>query len=237
MSSKKRLVLFDIDGTILSGGRVWKDTYFAAAEKVLGRPLEEPPVSFGGKTDPQICHELLDYLEYDPDPTKRENTVHKILNFYLDEIEEKLKEPHKIDFKKHPGVPELIHYLKQRDEVKCALLTGNIERGAFLKLSLVDLHKEFEWGAFGSDHANRYELPRIAQKKAHEKYGLLFQGSEIVIIGDTPHDVNCGKSLGVKSIAVATGKTPMEELLKHEPHYSFKDLSHTEDVLAAILED
>jgi phosphoglycolate phosphatase-like HAD superfamily hydrolase len=120
------------------------------------------------------------------------------------------------------------------ENITLGLLTGNIEEGARIKLAPHDLNKYFSFGAFGSDAIERSELPAIAMQRANEPTGKIFCGCDVVIIGDSVHDVECGKGIGAKSIAVATGGTSPEELLLRKPNYFFEDLSESERVIAAI---
>jgi phosphoglycolate phosphatase-like HAD superfamily hydrolase len=116
------------------------------------------------------------------------------------------------------------------------LLTGNFEEGARLKLQPPDLNRYFPFGAFGDGARQRVELP-VRGVEAAEKYtGQRFSEKEIVIIGDTPNDIHCGRHLNVRTIAVATSHYPLEELKAEGPDFVFSDLTDTEKVLSAILE-
>ena len=132
----------------------------------------------------------------------------------------------------------MLERLARHPEILLGLLTGNVRHGAELKLSTVGLQDYFKVGVYCDDHPDRYEMPAIAVDRVHQQFGRRFSGKEIVIIGDTIHDVNCGKSIGVRSIAVGTGHgVPLEDLLAQEPDYYFRDLSATHEVLSAILEE
>lgn len=105
-----------------------------------------------------------------------------------------------------PGVPDLIAGLHERDDVQLGLLTGNLEPLAYRKLDAAGLAGYFPFGAFGSDHADRYQLPPIAVERAQAFTGRRFEGSDVVIIGDTEHDIGCGRDIGAFSVAVCTGR-------------------------------
>jgi phosphoglycolate phosphatase-like HAD superfamily hydrolase len=135
----------------------------------------------------------------------------------------------------HSGVVELLQELEKHPECDLGLLTGNIEEGARLKLKPFDLNSYFVFGAFGSDSANRNDLPLFAHKRANEVLGKEFTRDEIVIIGDAVNDVLCAQGYGVKCIITATGKTPKETLAELKPDYLFDSLCDTQTVLQAIL--
>ena len=136
-----------------------------------------------------------------------------------------------------PGVPELLDRLETEDSVVLGLLTGNLARGATLKLSAAGISPDrFRVGAFGSDSAHRPELPAIAAKRAERFFGRIPAGEEVVIIGDTPADIYCGAGIGARALGVATGGYPVDALAACAPHAVFPDLSDTAAVIAAILE-
>ena len=118
-----------------------------------------------------------------------------------------------------PGVLELLEKLKSRKHIVLGLLTGNLSRGAQLKLGHYGVWHFFEFGAFADDHHDRNQLGPFAQARAKEKHGLEFSAAEIDIIGDTPRDIACGKALGARTIAVSTGTWSREDLAKHHPGF------------------
>ena len=133
-----------------------------------------------------------------------------------------------------PGVLELLERLKSRPHVVLALLTGNVSRGARLKLEHYGVWHFFEFGAFADDHRDRNELGRFARARAKEKHGREFAASEIDVIGDTPRDIACGKALGARTIAVATGRWGRDELAKHQPDFLIDDLSNVETIMDTL---
>jgi phosphoglycolate phosphatase-like HAD superfamily hydrolase len=137
-----------------------------------------------------------------------------------------------------PGVPALLDRLEAEPGVVLGLLTGNVARGAALKLRAGGLDPaRFVVGAYGSDAAHRPDLPPIAARRAAARFGGRAPGGhEVVIIGDTPADIECGRCIGARAIGVATGGYALEELLAHEPHAAFEDLTDLDAVLPAILE-
>jgi phosphoglycolate phosphatase len=134
-----------------------------------------------------------------------------------------------------PGVVSLLDALSARDDVIVGLLTGNVMEGARAKLKAVGIDPDrFEVGAYGSDHEARGELPAIARKRVQAARGQHITGEDIVIIGDTPADIECGRSLGVRALGVATGHYPADELAACGAFAVFDDLSDTDAVVAAI---
>jgi len=223
--SSRRLVLFDIDGTLLSAGRASRDALSRALADSRVEDVALDGHDFSGKTDPQIVRELLDgHVE----PETMAALVGDVLVAYVSYLEE-LATPEAILPKK--GIADLLAGLAVRPDVTLALLTGNLERGARLKLAPPQFNGYFRFGAFGSDHEDRYRLPAIAVSRAETETGHRFRSREIVIVGDSVHDVACGRPLGVKTVAVATGVTSRKRLAAERPDHLFDDFS---DVGAAL---
>lgn len=223
-SNGARLVLFDVDGTLLSAGRAARESILAALADVLGWEGSSDGNDFSGKTDPQILRELV------MDAVGRarfEAALDTVLDRYVEELSRRLR-PEAVVVK--PGVHALLESLAGNPRVTLGLLTGNIERGARLKLGPADLNRYFPFGAFGDDSADRYCLPAIAVARAREETGRDFPSESVVIIGDSVHDVGCGRALGARTIAVATGPTSSEALAAEQPDALFLDFS---DVAAA----
>ena len=131
----------------------------------------------------------------------------------------------------------LIRRLGETDEVLLGLVTGNIEEGARIKLLPTGLWPSFRVGAYGSDHMDRRHLPSLAARRAHALVGREFPPGDLVVIGDTPHDVDCARACGAVAVAVATGQYPRQALLADRPDHFFEDLSATDRVLRALLGD
>ena len=228
-----RLVLFDIDGTILSAGRAARESVLAALDRVYGSAYGAPDSAcrhdFSGKTDPQIVRELVREAVGDE---RCEAQLSAALAAYLDELERRLT-PEAVVPK--PGIPELLARLAREPRVTLALLTGNLERGARMKLEPPGFNAYFPFGAFGSDSADRYELPAIAVERAADRTGRRFEGKSVVIVGDSVHDVACGRALGVRSVAVATGPTKRERLEAERPDALFDSFADVERAIEAIV--
>lgn len=229
----RTLVLFDIDGTLLSSSAAGRSAIRRAFEEEYDRLDFFDAVRFDGKTDPQIVREL--YHAAGHADRAEEAAILALLERYLSHLEEELEARRGL-VNPLPGIPPLLDALEARSEVCVGLLTGNVVRGAQLKLSAAGIDPaRFRLGAYGSDHADRPMLPAIAVERATQLFGRIPSGDEIVIIGDTPADVTCGASLGVRAVAVATGSYTVAELQEAGAHATFTDLSDTDEVVSAIL--
>jgi phosphoglycolate phosphatase len=230
---KRRLVLFDIDGTILLSGGAGRRAITAALSEAVGEVDAFSGIRFDGKTDPQIVGELLAAAGHERHDEAR---VAALCERYVTLLEQELS-GRTSDTVLMPGVPELLDRLEAEDAVVLGLLTGNLARGARLKLSAAGISPErFRVGAYGSDSAHRPELPAVAAKRAEPYFGRVPAGEEVVIIGDTPADIYCGSGIGARALGVATGGYDVNTLAACGPHAVFSDLSDTAAVLTAILE-
>ena len=234
-SNGHRLVLFDIDGTLISAGRAARDAILRSLQTSFDwayTPDHEDrgKFDFSGKTDPQIVRELV--LE-DVGRERFERGLGRALELYLEELERQLL-PGTVVPK--PGITDLLERLAADRRVTLGLLTGNLERGARLKLAPPDFNRYFPFGAFGSDSADRYQLPPVAVERARAQTGRRFEGKSIVVVGDSVHDVACGRALGVRAVAVATGITSPERLAAEKPDALFESFADTDRAFAAIVE-
>jgi phosphoglycolate phosphatase-like HAD superfamily hydrolase len=226
-----RLVLFDIDGTLLSSAGVATETFGQCLSEVAGRPISTRDYSMAGKTDPQIVRELL--LRGGCAPEDIPGLTTEVLRLYIERFGPALtNSPRPRLF---PGVRELLGELRASPAVVLGLLTGNIEQGAQLKLDRFGLRDHFRLGAFGSDSADRRALVPIAVERAQRLTGRGFEGREVVVIGDTPLDIDCGRAWGAATVAVATGPYSLAELESHAPDALFPDFSPVDAVFRAIV--
>lgn len=230
----QRLVLFDIDGTLLSAGGSGKRALAAALMEVFGTTGPIDAYSFAGRTDPQIVRALLSGTV--EDPREIDARLPALWSEYLGHLEREIAG---VRVEPLPGVADLVDRLDSAGNgVVLGLLTGNIVEGARIKLEAAGLgYERFAVGAFGSDHADRPSLPAIAERRARERTGRSYRGKDIVIIGDTPFDIECGAHLGVRTIATATGAHSEAELAACAPDHLFPTLADLDAVLEAILHD
>ncbi|HTA76555.1 MAG TPA: HAD family hydrolase [bacterium] len=234
-----RLVLFDIDGTILGTSRtIWPDPVKEVMEMVLkeaGIPqtIDTSQYRQGGKTDPQIFYDILGLNGLSEE--KITLLMPRLREAYLKALRDKITQrPDYIILK--PGVEAIIQKLHEHPEVLMGLLTGNFEEGARLKLQPHNLNQYFPFGAYGDGTRQRSDLPQRGLDAAEKYAGHRFSAKEIVLIGDTPNDIHCGRHLNVRVIAVATSNYSLEVLKAENPDYVFPDLTDTEKVLNAVLE-
>ena len=223
----KRLLLFDIDGTLINSGGAGVHALIVAFKERFGVDDDFQDIEIAGMTDSGI---VLSILNKHKIPATTEN-VSGFLDSYVHFLS--LELPRRKG-ELLPGVLELLERLKSRPHVVLALLTGNVSRGAQLKLEHYGVWHFFEFGAFADDHRDRNELGRFARARAKEKHGREFAASEIDDIGDTPRDIACGKALGARTIAVATGRWARAELAKHQPDFLIDDLSNVETIMDTL---
>lgn len=229
---KTKLVLLDIDGTILLTAGAGRRAITAALGEAVGGVLAFEGVRFDGKTDPQIVSELLTAAGH-PESEHPER-VDALCRRYVELLERELAEGER-QTTLMPGIPELLDRLEQESRVVLGLLTGNLAEGAALKLRSGGIDPaRFLVGAYGSDSPYRPQLPPIAARRAEPHFGRVPSGAEVVIVGDTPADVTCGLGIGARAVAVATGAYPLDDLRAAGAYATFQDLSATDEVLAAI---
>jgi phosphoglycolate phosphatase-like HAD superfamily hydrolase len=227
-----RLVLFDIDGTLLNSGGMGRVAMQSALKQIFGSP-GDPSYRYDGKTDKQIVRDTM-RLEGHSDE-HIDARMQQMIALYLEGLREGASSG-KFNVRPLEGVLEILAELEKRDEVILGLLTGNVEPGARIKLKAAGINPDiFRVNAFGSDHEHRPELPGIAQRRAGETLGLNIAGDRLVVIGDTPADIECGRSIGAKAIGVASGHYTVEQLEAHKPYAAFPSLKNTQQVLEKIL--
>lgn len=227
----KSLVLFDIDGTLLSSEGAAPRAFRQALVRVFGTSGPENGYSFAGRTDPQIARDLLRMAGIEEERIAA--GLPEAWSTYIALLAEEFT---RVRASTYPGVHEILERLREApDDAVVGLLTGNVVEGARLKLESAGVEwGQFVVGAFGSDHHDRKELPAIAIERAEEAVGKRFAREEVVIIGDTPFDVACGEHLGVRTLAVATGTVTADELRDCGPDFLFEDLADTDAVWEAI---
>ena len=224
-----RLVLFDIDGTLLTAGGAAREAFAIGLDAVYGYRGDLQRYDFSGRTDPQIARMILRDAELTDEAIDR--ALPQLWERYLQELEQRADGR----VRELPGVRGLIERLREDDRVVLALLTGNIEPGARVKLRGASLDEFFPFGAFGSDSEHREKLPPIAVERAEAASGHRFRGRDVVIIGDSIYDVRCGTPHSATTIAIASGKTSAEKLLAEKPDHFFRSAEETEGLLAAIV--
>jgi phosphoglycolate phosphatase len=223
----KRLLLFDIDGTLIHSAGAGVQALKEALKERFQIVDDLADIEIAGMTDSGI---VMSILKKHNIPTGNEN-IAAFLDSYIHFLSRELP---RRGGKLLPGVLELLEKLKARPNVVLALLTGNVSRGAELKLQHYGVWHFFEFGAFADDHHDRNQLGPFARARAREKHGHIFDVTQIDVIGDTPRDIACGKAMGARTIAIATGTWPREKLLSHHPDFLFDDLSNVDEVIATL---
>ena len=223
----KRLLLFDIDGTLVNTGGAGVESLKATVRNRFRAGDDLRDIEIAGKTDRAIIRDIL--RKYGVDPT--EEKITSFAREYIDGLPLCLS---RTRGRVLPGIQQLLERLKAQPHIVLALLTGNLQEGARLKLQHYGLWDFFEFGAFADDHHDRNELGAFARKRAHLKHGHDFDAADIDVIGDTNHDIACGKAFGARTIAVATGSWSRERLQGCRPDFLFDNLADTEEVIERL---
>lgn len=225
----EKVIFFDIDGTLLNTG--------GAGQKAMERALvEEFAIDFpfegvltAGRTDRGITDEIFERYNF-------ENTVGNRERFrtaYLQQLPQSLSDMPGLLL---PNAIDLLNDLARQSHLKLSLLTGNYADGAWIKLKYYELDHYFEFGGFGDHNANRNDVARSALNIASQAMNRTIDGSDTLVIGDTPADIRCARAIGASVVAVATGTYDVEELDKHSPDFLCEDFRETETVVNRILE-
>lgn len=223
------VLLFDIDGTLVRTGGAGKVAMESALRQAFGVTTIYDTVPYSGRTDRSIAKELLEVHSVEPTVENQ----HRLTNTYLDLLPNILAETQAGEI--CPGIPEILLECQQQDSIKLGLLTGNVRRGARIKLGHYDLWKFFSdsdmaLGGFGDHHYDRDDVAREAWQAVIKKHSIAAE--DVWIIGDTPLDVQCARAIGAKVIAVSTGWHSMDELRASKPDALTDDLRNLGDVLA-----
>lgn len=226
-----KVILFDIDGTLLLSDGAGRAAMEAALTAVFGTP-GPTDYRYDGKTDRLIVREAMRHEGFADDAI--DARMDAVLDRYLAGLRTNLTDGSRRAYAL-PGIRALLDAIEATDGLVLGLLTGNVVPGAEAKLAAAGLgFDRFRVGAFGSDHEDRPMLPPIARARAAALLGHDVPGERLVIIGDTPADVRCGRPIGARAIAVATGGYDVDELATHDPMATFADLSDTARVMEVI---
>ncbi|HET9523686.1 MAG TPA: HAD hydrolase-like protein [Terrimicrobiaceae bacterium] len=229
-ASNRRLLLFDIDGTLITSGGAGEGALMDAVKQRFGIEEDLEGITIAGATDALIARMIL---EKNSLATSAEN-ITALLDAYLSFLGSRLSLHSGCVL---PGIVSLLDRLRLRRDCVLGLLTGNLVRGAEIKLSHYGVWDYFEFGAFADDHHDRNELPKFACARALETHGEEFPPERVFVIGDTPRDIECGKAIGARTVAIATGNYSRAQLSDHNPDFLFDDLSDTDAVIAVLLGD
>jgi phosphoglycolate phosphatase len=224
---KTKLLLFDIDGTLITSGGAGERALRLALKDRFGHDDDLSTIEIAGRTDGSIARRICEKYGIEQTP----ENLSAFLDGYLHHLAIELNHS---KGRRLPGIVELLNALKALPHVAVALLTGNLERGAEIKLTHYGIWHYFEFGAYADDHHDRNQLGKFAKARATKKHGVEFVPENIFVIGDTPHDIDCGRAVGAKTVAIATGNFSREQLAAHSPDYLFDDFSNTAEVIAKL---
>lgn len=225
----KRLVLFDLDGTLIQVDGAGREAFRAALGEVYGETGEIDVCDFHGKTDPAIVRSLLRPLGREDGFIDR--GMARLWEVYAHGLERELA-ARRERLLVLPGVEALLDRLAADRRFAIGLVTGNVEAGAWSKLRACGLAHAFSLGAFGSDSEFRADLPPLAIRRAEERMGTSFRPERVYVVGDTPADIECARASRLRAVAVATGRHSAEELAEHGPDAVLPGL----DDLKAVME-
>ncbi|NNF58709.1 MAG: HAD hydrolase-like protein [Rhodothermaceae bacterium] len=226
-----KLFLFDIDGTLLDTHGLGRQAAEAALQTVFGQPISSAGLSFSGKTDTLIFRELLDRAREDGHAFEDFEATHTAtLDAYQEEMHARAATAR---VEALPGAVALVERLAQ-NEAALGLVTGNLQPMAYLKLQPLGLDGFFPVGGFGSDNEDRNRLPALAAQRAEDHHRRPFVGREVVVIGDTPRDIECARAFGATAVAVATGRFDRDALAPHKPDVLLDTLEETKALLGSL---
>lgn len=213
------LLLWDIDGTLITTDRAGERALLLAVKEMFNIDLGEKfPVDLHGRTDRIIAKDILEHIAHQ----YSEELMTKFANAYLRQLVKTLPQG---KARVLPGIIEALTAVASHPEIHQGLLTGNLAAGAEIKLSYLGLWHHFSFGAYADDSHNRNELGPFALKRAEAQLGRTFTPDNVIVIGDTPHDVTCGKVISAKTVAVATGAYSVAHLEACNPTCTFADFS------------
>jgi phosphoglycolate phosphatase-like HAD superfamily hydrolase len=214
-----RLVLWDIDGTLIQSGGAGERAFARVFRTEFGVADGTDGLQFAGRTDPSIVREFFQRNGIDPSPANFQRFFDAYV-FWLDHLLQQL------EGRVLPDVRVNLAALRaQPDPPLCGLLTGNIRLGAEIKLTHFGLWEEFTVGGFGDDHEDRNQIAAIAHQRGNALAGRKLAGDEVLVIGDTPKDIECARAIGAQVLAVASGKFSLDELQAHNPTWAVESLA------------
>jgi Predicted phosphatases len=213
-----RLVLFDIDGTLVHTGGAGVKAFAKVFATEFSATDHFERLKFAGRTDTSLVREFFQYHQISPTEENFDRFFSRYV-FWLDHILEASRT------EECPGIWEFIYDLKQLPSPPMlGLLTGNIRLGAEIKLRHFQLWDAFEMGAFADDHEDRDQIAAAAKARGERIFGKKLRGDEVLVIGDTPLDIRCARAIGAKVLAVATGGATLEELIRNKPDWAVPNL-------------
>jgi phosphoglycolate phosphatase len=241
MNTMRKLVLFDIDGTLVLTGGAGIRAMNRACEELVGHPHALEGIPVAGRTDRIILSDVVTRAGH----SLHDGLLEQLRDRYIDNLRVEIEKPGGLQSFESlgarggvkavmPGIRELLDILDRREDVFLGLLTGNFEAGAKIKLEHFDLWRYFPCGAFGDDAADRNELVPFALERAQRCVLPDIDAADVLVVGDTPHDVACARAAGAVPIAVATGSFTSDQLRASGADLVFEDLSDTAAFLRLV---
>jgi phosphoglycolate phosphatase len=225
-----KLVLFDIDGTLVLTGGAGLRAMNRACHDIVGHADALDGIPVAGRTDWIILHDALARVGRSLDPTLFE----RLRETYVSYLREEILQAGKGFYGALPGVPALLDALAAREDVLLGLVTGNFQASARIKLERFDLWRYFRCGAYGDDAADRNVLVPVAVERAGTTGTPPVAAADVLVIGDTPHDVACARAAGATAVGVATGGSSVDELRACGAAIVFETLGDTDDVIGRL---
>lgn len=233
-AARRKLLLFDIDGTLLHTGGAGISAIYEGIRQAfdLQQTADQmPPLNLAGATDAGLARFLFDHFEIVHSPENEQAFYH----CYHQSLSRNLaRHADNHGGRLLPGITELLQRLHDHEHLSLGLLTGNIQRGAWTKLEQFKIRHFFHTGAFGDDHHDRNQLGPIAIDRAKQHFDCDFSPADTVIIGDTPKDIACARACGASAIAVATGTFDHDELAAFQPDHLFENFTDNEPFFNAL---
>jgi phosphoglycolate phosphatase len=226
-----RLVLFDVDGTLLLARGAGRRALAAALHGVYGTAGDIERYDLGGQTDQRIVFDVMEGAGLERELIRQR--LDDCFEAYARGLHAEIGDGRGVVTL--PGVAELVRRLDADTGSLVGLLTGNIEAGARIKLTPTGLWPYFRLGAYGSDHLDRRQLPSLAAQRAQVLVGQEFRPEEVLVIGDTPRDIECARHFGAVAVAVATGLHSRETLETARPDLLFTDFSDVDEAVSKFL--
>jgi phosphoglycolate phosphatase len=241
MNTIRKLVLFDIDGTLVLTGGAGIRAMNLACEELVGHGQALANIPVAGRTDRIILTDVVTAAGHSLD----DGLLERLRDRYIVHLREEIERPGRTqNFESlgprggvkavMPGICDLLDVLEQRDDVFLGLLTGNFEAGARIKLEHFGLWRYFTCGAFGDDSADRNDLVPVAVQRARECGLPDLAPQDILVVGDTPHDIACARAVGAVAVAVATGGFTADQLRECGADVVFQDLNKTDEFLKLL---
>lgn len=223
----KTLLLWDIDGTLIDSGGAGERGLKLSLKREFGIDDDLSWLEYFGRTDVWIARHILEHHFGRASSTD----IQRFLDGYLKGLCEEMPNPRA---QLLPGIAEIVSHVARQPNLAQGLLTGNLQRGAQIKLGHFALWMPFPFGAFADDAEDRNELGPYALRRAAARHNHHFTPDNVFVIGDTPHDIACGKAIGARTIAVATGRFSLDQLRSHGPTAALQDCTDTTAFLSLL---